>query len=134
MDLKIDVKKGTFPSIAIMESMIEHVAKRLDLDPLDVRRINLYKKGEVTPCGQPLPFFNVDSLIDSILVSSDYYARLGQIKEFNANNRWKKKGISLTPVKWGVGWSGVCYNANVSIYASDGSVSVSHAGVEIGQG
>ena len=113
---------------------MEHVAKFLKTDPLNVRQINLYKKGDITPAGQPLPYFNVDSLIDSLYVSSDYKSRLSQINEFNANNRWKKKGISLTPIKWGAGWNGGYYNANVSIYASDGSVSVSHAGVESGQG
>ena len=117
-----------------MESMIEHVANTLKIDSLEVRRFNLYKKGDTTPSGQPLPYFNIDSLIDSLSISSDYKSRLDQIDEFNANNRWKKKGISLTPIKWGVGWNGANYNANVSIYASDGSVSVSHGGVESGQG
>lgn len=123
-----------FPSIAIMESMIEHVAKYLKADPLAIRQINLYKKGDVTPVGQPLPYFNVDQLIDQIKDSSDYLNRVNQVNDFNKNNRWKKKGLSLTPIKWGIGWTGGYYGCFISIYSSDGSVALSHGGVEIGQG
>jgi xanthine dehydrogenase molybdopterin-binding subunit B len=71
----------------------------LKADPLKVRQVNLYKKGDITPSGQPLPYFIVDELIDNLMVSSDYIQRLNEVKVFNKNNRWKKKGISLTPIK-----------------------------------
>ena len=44
------------------------------------------------------------------------------------------QGISLTPIKWGAQWTGASYNASISVYAYDGSVSLFHAGVEVGQG
>jgi xanthine dehydrogenase molybdopterin-binding subunit B len=82
----------------------------LNADPLKLRQLNLYKKGDTTPSGQPLPYFIVDELINDLIVSSDYVNRLNAVNDFNKNNRWKKKGISLTPIKWGVGWTGICKN------------------------
>lgn len=87
---------GTFPSIAISESILEHIAKSMRADPLSIRRLNLYKQGDVTPAGQPLPFFNISYLMDQIIQSSDYVARSVEIEKFNLANRWKKRGISLT--------------------------------------
>ena len=85
--------------------------------------------------------------MDELINSSDYNNRLNDIQQFNQANRWKKRGISLTylylniiflninnhdfnlrPIKWGVGWSGACYNVIVSIYAIDGAVSLFHGG------
>jgi xanthine dehydrogenase/oxidase len=117
-----------------MEMMIEHVASYLNADPLAVRQVNLYKKDDVTPNGQPLPYFNVDQLILQLKNTSEYDKRRVDVDNFNRENRWKKKGLSLTPIKWGVGLNGSNYNCMVSIYAGDGSISVSHGGVEIGQG
>jgi xanthine dehydrogenase/oxidase len=71
----------------------------LNADPLKIRQINLYKKNDVTPTGQPLPNFIVDDLINKLIVSSDYSNRVKAIIDFNKNNRWKKKGISMTPIK-----------------------------------
>lgn len=79
--------------------MIENVAKYLNADPLKIRQLNLYKKGDVTPTGQPLPYFIVDELISSLIDSCDYQNRLNAVNDYNKNNRWKKKGISITPIK-----------------------------------
>jgi xanthine dehydrogenase/oxidase len=92
---------GTFPCIAIMEYIMEHVAKYLNKDVLDVRILNLYKKGQVTPHGQPLPYFNVDEIIANLTNTSAYKQRFADIINFNNANRWKKRGISLVPIKWG---------------------------------
>ncbi len=88
-----------------MENIIENVAKALNADPVEIRKINLYKKGDETPSGEILTDFNVDILIDNLLQSSDYKNRLNQINTFNQNNRWKKKGLSLTCINWGASWS-----------------------------
>ncbi|CAF0756244.1 unnamed protein product [Brachionus calyciflorus] len=125
---------GTFPSIAIIESIIEHVAKYLDKEPLEIRQLNLYKKSDVTPIGQPLDYFNAEELINSIRETSEYDKRIVEIKKFNQENRWKKRGISLTPIKWGLGWNGGFFNCSISIYLNDGSISICHGGVEMGQG
>jgi xanthine dehydrogenase/oxidase len=125
---------GTFPSIAIMEYMIEHVARYMNLDVLQVRQANLYKKGQVTPHGQPLPYFNVDTIINNLIDTCQYNQRLNDIMVYNQENRWKKRGISLVPLKWGANWGGAYYNTYVTIYNGDGSVSICHGGVETGQG
>ena len=50
-------------------------------------------------------------------------------------NRWRKRGLNLVPVRFGMEWGwGTPYTVHVSIYAADGSVSVCHGGVEVGQG
>jgi xanthine dehydrogenase/oxidase len=91
---------GTMPAITIMEHIIESVAKFLNMDSLPVKMINLYKRNDVTPYGQPLPYFNVDQIINDLVKSSDYFARQQVIQVFNRNNRWKKKAISMQPIKW----------------------------------
>ena len=58
--------------------------------------MNLYSQGDITPVGQPLPYFNVSYLMDQIMQSSDYVSRSQDIEIFNQQNRWKKRGISLT--------------------------------------
>ena len=108
--------------------MMEHVAKQLKVDSLSLRMKNMYQKGNVTPAGQPLPYFNVPTIIDSLMTSSDYAKRVADVSDFNKNNRWKKRGLSITPIKWGVGWNGAYYNAIISIYNTDGSIAVSHGG------
>ena len=60
----------------------------------------MYKKGDTTPSGQPLPYFKVNELINDLIVSSDYVNRLNEVNDFNKKNRWKKKGISMTPIKY----------------------------------
>jgi xanthine dehydrogenase/oxidase len=102
------------------------------MDSLQVRRINLYKKDEVTPYGQPLPYFNIDKIMDELKVTSDYEKRVAEIAQFNKNNRWKKRGISLVPVKWGMASGHVPVVATVAVLAFDGSVMVTHGGVEMG--
>jgi xanthine dehydrogenase/oxidase len=116
-----------------METIIEHVASALKIDPLEVRLANLYKKGDITPVLQPLVYFNADIIIDQLRESSEYEKRRSEIKTFNEANRWKKRGISLVPMKWGAGMQGN-FNCMISIYAADGSVSLSGGGIEIGQG
>ena len=110
------------------------MAKQSKLNEIDVRNANLYKKGDVTPYGQPLPYFNVDTIINNLKLSSDYDKRVNDIMNFNSSNRWIKKGISLVPIKWGVAMLNNPVTASVSIMGGDGSVIIQHAGVEIGQG
>ena len=101
---------GTFPCIAIMEYIMEHVAKYLNKDVLDVRILNLYKKGQITPHGQPLPYFNVDEIITNLTTTSAYEQRVNDVNNYNKANRWKKRGISLVPIKWGGIYSKVTFS------------------------
>lgn len=116
----------------MMEYIIEHVSKASKLDSLDVRLTNLYKINDVTPYGQPLPYFIVDKIISQLRSTSDYDKRAADIVQFNKNNRWKKKGISFVPLKWGLQSGNVPVSAIVSIYVYDGSIVVGHGGIEMG--
>ncbi|MGN6318982.1 xanthine dehydrogenase molybdopterin binding subunit [Trinickia sp.] len=121
-----------------IEYIIDNVARALKLDPLDVRRRNLYGKNErnVTPYGQTIEDNVIHELIDELEASSDYRRRRAAVREFNACNTVLKKGIALTPVKFGIAFNVTHFNqagALVHIY-TDGSVLVNHGGTEMGQG
>ena len=76
-------------------------------------------------------------MVQEILASSDYNNRSSAIQEFNSKNKWKKRGLSLIPMRYHHNlstWAGLKMNCIISIYAGDGSVSVSHNGIEMGQG
>lgn len=121
-------------TMAVIESIIEHVARYLNKDPFEVRKVNLYKKDDVTYNGRKLTDYSLDTVVDNILSSSEYEKRKAEIDEFNKNNRWKKRGISLVPMKYENSFAGRFYNSMVSIFGGDGSVLISHGGIEMGQG
>ncbi|XP_063399739.1 xanthine dehydrogenase/oxidase-like [Mytilus trossulus] len=125
---------GSTPGIFVMESIMEHVAKELNLDPTYLRTVNLYKKGQKTPLGGTLKYCNIIELVNDHETSSDFGKRQMIVEEFNKANRWKKKGLSIVPMKFALTYVGVHFNAIVNIYAGDGSISISHGGIETGQG
>ncbi|MEX3983461.1 xanthine dehydrogenase molybdopterin binding subunit [Paraburkholderia sp. EG287A] len=121
-----------------IEYIMDDVARSLGLDSLDVRRRNLYGKTQnnETPYGQVVEDNVIHELIDELVETSGYHARRAAIREFNANNDVLKKGIALTPVKFGIAFNVTHFNqagALVHIY-TDGSVLVNHGGTEMGQG
>ena len=119
------------------ERMIEAIAIRTGLDPLDVRKINLYADGrDVTPYGMKVEDNIALDVIEQLEASSGYRARRKEIAAFNAANRVLRKGISLTPVKFGISFTLTHLNqagALVHVY-TDGSVHLNHGGTEMGQG
>ena len=121
-----------------IEYIIDDVARSLGLDSLDVRRTNLYGKTErnLTPYGQTVEDNVIHELLDELEATSDYRARRAAVREFNASNTVLKKGLALTPVKFGIAFNVTHFNqagALVHIY-TDGSVLVNHGGTEMGQG
>jgi xanthine dehydrogenase large subunit len=128
---------GPQGAIAI-EYLIDNIARILDLDPLDVRKRNFYGKTErnVTPYRQTVEDNVIHELVDAREASSDYRARRAATRAFNATSPVLKKGIALTPVKFGISFNVVHFNqagALVHVY-TDGSVLVNHGGTEMGQG
>ena len=119
------------------ERMIEAIAVKTGCDPLDIRKINLYTdKRDVTPYGMKVEDNIALDIIEQLETSSDYRARRKEIASFNAANRILKKGISLTPVKFGISFTLTHLNqagALVHVY-TDGSVHLNHGGTEMGQG
>ena len=124
--------------IAAIENVIEEVATRLELDPWDVRRRNLYGSDgrNVTPYGQVVANNTLPEVLDRLAESSDYHRRRAAVMAFNASSRTQLKGVALTPVKFGISFTRRTLNqanALVNIYL-DGTIQVSTGGTEMGQG
>lgn len=124
---------GWTPGILIMEHVMEHAAQALQMKPANLKKFNFFQKGQVTPTGTKLVYWNLDVIWAQLLKTSDYEARSASVAQFNQANQWKKRGISIVPVRWEAGWTGDHQTALVNVYP-DGSVLVCHSGVEIGQG
>jgi xanthine dehydrogenase/oxidase len=125
---------GMAPGIFFAEVMVEHAASVAGLDPLDVKTANLYQTGDVTPYGMPLIDCTVSDVIALLKDKSSYDAMQADCVSFNKGNRWRKRGVALTPVKYGIGWDGANYGVLVNVNAGDGTVMISHSGIEMGQG
>jgi len=120
------------------EGVIAAIARRLGIDPLDVRKRNLYGEAprNVTHYGMTVKDNVLPELIDELERRSEYRKRREEIKAFNSSSSLFKKGIALTPVKFGIAFTTTPMNqagALVHIY-TDGSVHLNHGGTEMGQG
>ncbi|MEM9523571.1 MAG: xanthine dehydrogenase molybdopterin binding subunit, partial [Pseudomonadota bacterium] len=145
-----------------IERVLDHVAHVLGRDPLEIRRRNYYASGkrsgspvartvetmskergdavsgkvQTTPYRMPVEDFVLHEMTEALAASSDYRARRAAAGEWNAANVVLKKGIALTPVKFGISFTLTHLNqagALVHVYR-DGSVHLSHGGTEMGQG
>ena len=121
-----------------IEYVIDDIARALGKDPLEVRRRNFYGKNErnVTQYQQLVEDNIIDEIFDKLLADSDYSARRTAIAEFNASSEILKRGIAITPVKFGISFTNTMLNqagALVHVY-KDGSVQLNHGGTEMGQG
>jgi len=121
-----------------IEAVMDAIARHLRLDPLDVRKANLYggEGRDETHYGMRVENFTVPGIIAQLEASSGYAARRREIEAFNAGSRWSKRGIALTPVKFGISFTLLRMNqagALVHVY-TDGSVMLNHGGIEMGQG
>ena len=128
---------GPQGAIAV-ESLLDSVARKLRLDPLAVRRVNFYGQhtNNVTPYGQVINDNIIAALVNDLEASSDYARRRAEVAAFNASSPALKKGLALTPLKFGISFNVVHLNqagALVHVY-NDGSVLVNHGGTEMGQG
>ena len=124
------------------ERVIEEVAFAVGKDPLEIRKLNFYdamgEKGErnVTPYHQKVEDCIIQRIVAELEERADYAGRRREIAAFNANSRLIKRGIALTPVKFGISFTKTESNqagALVHVYA-DGSVHMNHGGTEMGQG
>lgn len=120
------------------ERMMDEIAIHTGIDPLDVRKANFYGQGErnITPFGMEVEDNIILDLVEQLETSSDYRTRKAAIDSYNKDSRFLKKGIALTPVKFGISFTLNHLNqagALVHVY-TDGSVYLNHAGTEMGQG
>lgn len=122
----------------IIERAMDDIARAVGRDPLDVRKLNLYggPGRDLTPYHQQVEHNLLPELIDKLEQSSDYRRRRAEITQWNKNSRVLKRGLALTPVKFGISFTLQHLNqagALVHIY-TDGSIQVNHGGTEMGQG
>jgi len=129
---------GPQGAIAI-EVAIDEIARHLGKDALDVRRANYYGRDDqrdVAPYGQQVADNILHEITDQLVATSEYGARRAAIDAFNATSPVLKKGLALTPLKFGISFNAVLFNqagAQVHVYM-DGTVIVNHGGTEMGQG
>jgi xanthine dehydrogenase large subunit len=127
-----------------VETVIDAIARHLGKDPLEVRRLNLYSApvpgGDpgtmTTHYGQVIEDFVADRIIDDLETSADYRSRRAEVQAFNAGSQRRKRGLALTPLKFGISFTATVLNqggALVNVF-NDGSISVNHGGTEMGQG
>ncbi len=121
-----------------IERVMDAIAHERGLDPLDVRKANFYRPGaDKTPYGQVVEDLDtLPGMIEELEASSDYRARRKAIEAFNAKSPIIKRGIALTPVKFGISFTLIHLNqagALVHVY-TDGSIHLNHGGTEMGQG
>jgi xanthine dehydrogenase molybdopterin binding subunit len=124
--------------MALMEMVVDRVARFLRKDPADVRKLNFYgtDSNNVTHYGQVVENNRLHLIYDRLMASSDYRGRRRAIAEFNAAHEFCKKGLAVTPVKFGISFTTTFLNqagALVVVY-DDGTILVNHGGTEMGQG
>ncbi|MEE9327202.1 MAG: xanthine dehydrogenase molybdopterin binding subunit [Cocleimonas sp.] len=120
----------------LAEVVIEDIARYLGKDALAIRRVNFYKSGDKTPYGQSIDSEQHADIVNALAEQSKYQSRRKEIEQFNQHSPIIKRGISLTPVKFGISFTVASMNqagALIHIY-HDGSIHLNHGGTEMGQG
>jgi len=129
---------GQPQGLAVIENAIDMMARFLNKEPDEIRKINFYgiHDRNTAPYGATIKENRLALIHEKIIQSSDYFSRKQKVDEFNSCNRDVKRGIALIPVKFGISFTTAFLNqagALVHIYA-DGTVQVNHGGIEMGQG
>ena len=130
---------GGNQGMMIIENIMDNVAKYLKKDPAEVRKINFYQKDtkNITHYGMKIQDNVINEIFNGLIKSSNYKKRRLSIKKFNSKSKYLKKGLAITPVKFGISFTTTHLNqagALVHIYYADGSVHVSTGAIEMGQG
>jgi len=130
---------GGNQGMMIIENIIDNVAKYLKKDSAKIRKINFYQKNKknITHYGMRIQDNVVNEIFSKLIKSSNYKNRRLNIKKFNLKNKYLKKGLAITPVKFGISFTTTHLNqagALVHIYYADGTVDVSTGAIEMGQG
>lgn len=148
-ETQIDVcRTNTAPSTAfrafgdiqgklMLENAVDDAAFSIGMSAEDVREKNLYERGDVTPFGQALSFCYIRQVWAYLKDKCNYEQKLRAVNDFNATNRWRKRGLAMMPVKYGSGYNLVMLEqaaAVVSVFQGDGSIVIHQGGVEMGQG
>ena len=121
-----------------IENIIDNISRYLKKDPCEVRKRNFYKNKNknITHYGMKIEDNVINEIFNRLIKKSNYKKRYFKIKKFNLNNKHLKKGLAITPVKFGISFTTIHLNqagALVHVY-TDGSVHLNHGGIEMGQG
>ena len=130
---------GGNQGMMIIENIVDNVARYLKKDPAEIRKINFYQKNKknITHYGMKIEDNVINEIFIKLIKSSNYKNRRLNIKKFNLKNRYLKKGLAITPVKFGISFTTIHLNqagALVHIYHADSSIHVSTGAIEMGQG
>jgi len=121
----------------VIEEILDRVARTLGIEPHIVRERNFYREGDVTHYGQPVKdAARIERIWDQLKETSSFDQRREETRNFNSASTHVKRGLAITPVKFGISFTATFYNqagALVLVYR-DGSVQVNHGGTEMGQG
>ena len=129
---------GAPQAMMCIERIMDEIASNLKLDPLQVRRVNFYggRGRNLTPYRMQVKDFVADKLFSKLEATSEYHKRREQIRAENLSGGNFRRGIAMTPVKFGISFTMTHYNqagALVHLY-TDGSIHLNHGGTEMGQG
>lgn len=126
---------GTNQASTFAEVIVSHLAAaaKKKVDPTALRLSNFYNTGDTMPNGKLVNKSTISALTTTLAAKAELDRRKGLVEEFNAKNKFVKRGITLTAMRFPAHWSPTNFNAVVAVF-SDGSVSVTHGGVEVGQG
>ena len=121
-----------------IENIVDNISRYLKKDPCEVRKRNFYQKNykNITHYGMKIEDNVIHEIFNKLIKKSNYKRRYFKIKKFNLNNKHLKKGLAITPVKFGISFTTIHLNqagALVHVY-TDGSVHLNHGGIEMGQG
>ncbi|KAJ8770899.1 hypothetical protein K2173_022071 [Erythroxylum novogranatense] len=120
----------------ITENWIQRIAAELNKSPEEIQEINFQGEGSVLHYGQQLQFCTLAPVWNELKLSCNFQKAREETNEFNLHNRWKKRGVAMVPTKFGISFTAKLMNqagALVHVY-TDGTVLVTHGGVEMGQG
>ena len=129
---------GGNQGMMVIENIIDNISRYLNKDPYEIRRRNFYQKNKknVTHYGMKIEDNVIQEIFNKLVKKSNYKKRYSKIKKFNFKNKYLKKGIAITPVKFGISFTTTHLNqagALIHIY-TDGSIYLNHGGIEMGQG
>lgn len=105
----------------MIENIMEHIAFETKVDPADIRLMHIDESNKMR------------ELFLKFILTTEYRKRREDIDEYNKMNRWRKRGLGITLTEYPVMYFGQ-FTATVTIYHSDGTVVITHGGIEIGQG
>ena len=130
---------GGNQGMMVIENIIDNIARILSKDSAEIRKINFYQKNKknITHYGMKIEDNIINEIFSKLIKSSNYKNRRLNIKKFNLKNKYLKKGLAITPVKFGISFTTRHLNqagALVHIYYADGSIHVTTGAVEMGQG